>query len=81
MLGSFCVLICRQDRTYYSRYYYGGAIVNSWYLVPGRTYGIHKNLPGIYLLFFTNNIRSYLLWSTVIVFMTLTRKITPPVRI
>ena len=36
-----------------------GAIVN-------RTYGIHKNLPGIHLPIFTNNIWSYLLWSPVI---------------
>ena len=36
-------------------YYCGGL-----YLVS-RTYGIHKNLPGIYLVVFTNDIWSYLL--------------------
>ena len=35
--------------------------------VVNRTYGTHKNLPGMYLPIFTNNIRSYLLWSPVIV--------------
>ena len=37
-----------------------GTIVN-------RTYGIHKNLLGIYLAIFTDNIWSYWLWSPVIV--------------
>ena len=37
-----------------------GTIVN-------RTSGIHKNLPGMYLPIFTDNIRSYLLWPPVIV--------------
>ena len=37
-----------------------GTIVNG-------TYGMHKNLPGMYLTMFTNNIWSYLLWSPVIV--------------
>ena len=32
-----------------------------------RTYGTHKNLPGISVAVFTNNIWSYLLWSPVIV--------------
>ena len=31
-----------------------------------RTYGTHKNLPGIYLPVFTDNIWSYLPWSLVI---------------
>ena len=31
-----------------------------------RTYGKHKNLPGIYFPFFISNIWSYLLWSPVI---------------
>ena len=35
--------------------------------ILNRTYSIHKNLPGIYFPIFTNNIRSYLLWSPVVV--------------
>ena len=34
--------------------------------IVSRTYGTHKNLPGIYLPFFTNNIWPYSLWSSVI---------------
>ena len=37
-----------------------GGIVN-------KTYGAHKNLPGIYLPIFPHNIWSYVLWSAVIV--------------
>ena len=29
-----------------------------WGTIVNRTYGVHKNLPGIYLTIFTNNIRS-----------------------
>ena len=35
--------------------------------VVHRTYGTHKNLPGIYLTIFTHNMWSYLLWPPVIV--------------
>ena len=48
---------CCQTNT---RYLLRGTIVN-------RTYGIDKNLPGINLTIFTNNIWSYQLWSPVIV--------------
>ena len=40
---------------------YGGP-----YQIPRRTCVIHKNLPGIYLSIFTNNIWSFLLWPPVI---------------
>ena len=39
-----------------------GAIVN-------RTYGKHKNLPGIYLPVYTHNIWSFLLWSPVVLIL------------
>ena len=35
--------------------------------IVNRTYGTHKNLPGICLPFFTHNIWFYLLWSPVTV--------------
>ena len=39
--------------------------------IVGRTYGTHKNLPGIpvYFAIFTNNISSHLLWSPVILIL------------
>ena len=58
--GCFCVLLLRVQWNIMSPFVATrGNIVN-------RTYGIHKNLPGIYLPIFTNNIWCYLLWSPVI---------------
>ena len=45
-------------------------LAGGWGLLRGtilnRTYGTHKNLPGIHFAIFTNHILSYLLWSPVI---------------
>ena len=42
-----------------------------------RTYGTHKNIPGIYLSILTNNIWFYLLWSPVIVYSRPTPHVLP----